>query len=121
MKEYTSCKSDEEVVFNNMLRSARNPIECAYGRLKARWQILTKKIDIKLDNIPTLVYACFILHNFCERHSIYVDEEQVKVQMELMERNEKSFKNLPDPIFSCADGEGQVIRNALTEYIKDHL
>ena len=31
MKEYTHCSSDEEVVFNQMLRSARNQIECSYG------------------------------------------------------------------------------------------
>ena len=36
MREYSTCKSNEEVVFNVMVRSARNPIECAFGRLKAR-------------------------------------------------------------------------------------
>ena len=29
IKEYQSRKSNEEVLFNNMLLSARNPIECA--------------------------------------------------------------------------------------------
>lgn len=33
MKEHESCKSNAQTVFNNILRSARNPIEC--GRLKA--------------------------------------------------------------------------------------
>ena len=117
MKEYSTCKTNEEVIFNNMLRSARNPIECAYGRLKARWQILTKKIDIQLEKIPTLIHACFVLHNFCERHNQFVDEEQVKVQMEISKRNEN--KNIPDPIFSCSDGEGEVIRKVLTDYILD--
>ena len=102
-----------------MLRSARNPIECAYGRLKARWQVLTKKMDFKLDKIPKIIHACFILHNFCERHNVYVDEEQVKIQIELSK--EKEHKNVPDPIFSCSDGEGEVIRNTLTEYIKTCL
>lgn len=37
MKEYPHARTNEEVIFNNMLRSARNPIECAFGRLKARW------------------------------------------------------------------------------------
>ena len=119
MKEYASCKTNEEVVFNNLLRSARNPIECAYGRLKARWQVLAKKIDFKLDKIPTIIHACFILHNFCERHNVYVDEDQVKIQIELSKQNEN--KNTPDPIFSCNDGEGEVIRNTLTEYIKGCL
>lgn len=37
MKEYPHACTNEEVIFNNMLKSARNPIECAFGRLKARW------------------------------------------------------------------------------------
>ena len=36
MKEYESCKNNEQVVFNQMLKSARNPVECVFGCLKAR-------------------------------------------------------------------------------------
>ena len=56
------------VIFNtcNMLRSARNPLECAYGRLKARRQILNKRIDSGLKFIQTLIYASCVLHNICE-------------------------------------------------------
>ena len=36
MKEYESCKTYAQTVFNSMLREARNPIECTYGRLEAR-------------------------------------------------------------------------------------
>ena len=43
MREYIICILDDGVVFNSVLKSARNPIECASGRLKARWQMLTKK------------------------------------------------------------------------------
>ena len=41
MKEYITCKNNEEVIFNNLLRSGKNQIECSFGRLKARWSILT--------------------------------------------------------------------------------
>ena len=72
MKEFDNCNSDEEVIFNNMPRSARNQIECSFGRLKARWAIFTRKIDFKLEILPTIIYACFILHNYCEKkQSIY--------------------------------------------------
>ena len=66
MKEYDTCQNNEQVVFNNLLRSARNPIECAFGRLKARWAVLTKNIDFKLEKVPIVVYACLVLHNYCE-------------------------------------------------------
>ena len=56
MKEYTHCIQNE-TAFNNVLRFSRNQIECAFGRLKARWSILTKQIDLKSDNIAYIVYA----------------------------------------------------------------
>ena len=36
-----------------------------------------KKKGLKLEKTPTLIYACFILHNFCELYNIYTDEESV--------------------------------------------
>ena len=36
MKEFESCKTNALVFFNSMLRTARNPIEYAFERLKAR-------------------------------------------------------------------------------------
>ena len=63
LKEYESCKTNGQVVFNQLLRSARNPIECAFGRLKARWSILSRRLNLKLETIPVVVYACFTLHN----------------------------------------------------------
>jgi hypothetical protein len=62
MKEYATCASNEEVIFNTLLRAARNPIECAFGRLKARWSVLTKKVDLKIGSVPVVVYACCVLH-----------------------------------------------------------
>ena len=64
MKEYPSCKSAKETNFNNTLRSARNQIECAFGRLKARWCILKRVVDVDLNFVTTLVYAYFVLNNF---------------------------------------------------------
>ena len=63
MKEFESCKTNVQVVFNSMLRTARNPIERAFGRLKARWGVLTKRIDFKLENVPIFsrVLHCIII------------------------------------------------------------
>ena len=41
VKEYETFSSNSQVLFNSVLRSARNPVECAFGRLKAQWRKLT--------------------------------------------------------------------------------
>ena len=123
MKEYETCDGNDKVVFNNLLRSARNPIECAFGRLKARWAVLTRKVDLHLKIVPTVIYACFVLHNFCEKSKTYIDEELVKNQMKVSSASEEN--NLPDPVYSCNNSEGELVRDILTKYITlnlpDHL
>ena len=121
MKEYTCCRNNEEVIFNAMLRSARNPIECAFGRLKARWQILTKPITLKIEHVPFIIYACFVLHNLCEHHKVNIDDEILSSQIECIKANEVNHCQRPDPIFSCNDGEGEVIRRTLTQYISENI
>ena len=106
MKELDTCSTNTEVVSNNLLRSARNPVECAFGRLKARWSILTRKVDLKLDNIPTVIYPCFVLHNFCKYHNTYVDEDLVKLQIEVAKRNNEGIDNAPDPVYSYNISKG---------------
>ncbi len=80
-----------------MLRAARNPIECAFGLLKARWALLNKKLDLSLSIIPTVVYACFLLHNLCERNQTYINEEILKKQIQIATAADKEI--LPDHIF----------------------
>ena len=120
MKEYDACTSNEQVIFNNTLRSARNQIECAFGRLKARWAILTTKMDYKLEALPTVIYACFVLHNYCEKHNVNVDEDLVMTQIELMKEKEVQF-NIPDPVYSCHAGEGIVYRRIFTDLVMNGL
>ena len=57
MKEYQSCSSTSEVVFNNLLRSAKNQVVCLFGRLKARWGFLKRMMDLKLETVPIVVYC----------------------------------------------------------------
>ena len=117
MKEYKSCKTNSQVIFNNLLREARNPIERAFGRLKARWSILTRKMDLKLENIPIVVMACFVLHNYCEIHNDSIDMDAVKAQMEWNKSEDILHKNIPDPVYSGTTREGEAIRETLTQYI----
>jgi hypothetical protein len=118
MKEYETCASDPEVIFNTMLRSARNPVECAFGRLKGRWRFLTKQVDLNLDFVPVVVYACFVLHNFSEQNSSFVDKDLVQQQHEVQIINQQQAKNVPDPVFSGTLDEGAVVRCIITSFIE---
>lgn len=63
MKEYAHCTENAQVIYNQMLHDARNAIGCSYGRLKARWKILTMPINFKPEDVPNIILACFMLHN----------------------------------------------------------
>ena len=62
-------RSKEKQFYGFKLSSARTVIECAFGRLKARWGCLRHPIDINTKDLPAPVMACFVLHNFCEINS----------------------------------------------------
>jgi hypothetical protein len=122
IKEFQSCSNNEEVIFNTMLRSARNQIECAFGRLKARWGFLRKIVDIKIETVPIVIYTCFVLHNFCEKNKTYdLNEEEVNQQIERHRSDALESPNLPDSIYSANNPEGEYIRKTITKYISENL
>lgn len=79
MKEYANGGSTkQEQYFGMRLCQARMVIECAFGRLKARFGALKRSMDINLDDLPSVICACFVLHNYCELNNEKISEEQVK-------------------------------------------
>ena len=67
MKEFTAGGNTvEEQFLCYRLSSARMVVECAFGRLEERFGILGKEMDTSLNNTLNIIYACFVLHNFCE-------------------------------------------------------
>ncbi len=67
MKEYAGVGiNSQEQYYGYRLSSARNVIECSFGRLKARFACLRLAMDINLSDLPNVIYACFVLHNYCE-------------------------------------------------------
>ena len=95
-------------------------IESAFGRLKARWRILTRPVDLKLDITPQVIYSCFVLHNYCQtKSSCTLDVDEVKQYTENRKRDE--VNEPPDPIYSSNTSEGENIRGILTEYIDQNF
>ncbi|XP_042146331.1 uncharacterized protein LOC121835863 [Ixodes scapularis] len=52
--------------YNNALSKAKRVVENAFGRLKARFRIILKRMEVRIDNANAVVQACCILHNVCE-------------------------------------------------------
>ena len=68
---------DQHSKFGLKLCGARFVIECSFGRLKARFGILRRPLDINLEDVPHVVYACFVLHNFCEMCGDSINDDTV--------------------------------------------
>ena len=72
MKEYQTCVENKQVAFNNLLRSARNQIESVFPRLKSRWRVLTKTVDLKLEVVLAVVYSLLFCITFVSLKVILV-------------------------------------------------
>lgn len=82
MKSYSGSLSPQEESFNVYLNSARISVEMAFGRLKARWRMLQKKVDCNYKFVPQVIIACCALHNFCEDNKNRFIEEWLQQVVE---------------------------------------
>ena len=116
MKEYAGGGTNsQEQYFGYKLCSARNVIECAFGRLKARFRCLTRVMDINLDKLPAAIYAYFVLHNYCELNKESINEEMVKISIHY----DREFQPQTVPnryLTDTNETEGKRIRRILTNY-----
>ena len=56
-------------------------VENAFGRLKGQWRCMLKRMDFALENVPSVVAACVILHNFCEMYGDHFQSEWESMNM----------------------------------------
>lgn len=90
-------------------------IECAFGRLKARFGALRRAMDINLDDLPFVVYACFVLHNYCEATNDPMDENRVIEAVQQDKNNQPATES--NFRADCISAEGKRVRRVLTEYL----
>ena len=66
----------------------------------------------------SFIYACFVLHNYCQtKSSCALDEDEVKALMEWQKLEEANMAEQPDPVYSSKTREGEYIRGITTDYI----
>ena len=122
IEECQSCSRNSEVIFNNLLRNARNQVEYSFGRLKARYGFLRRMVDLKLETVPIVIYCCFVLHNICEmRRNCEVDEQEIQAQIQRHKRDEGKTPNCPGAFYSYINSGGQKIREVIKEYFEQNL
>ena len=120
MKEYSSIIENKQINFNNRLRTARNQIEFAFGRLKGRWRILGRTIDLSLDMAVSVIYTCFVLHNFCEKNNIeYHGNNQSHILNE-QRIQACSHHNSLDKLYSYNTAKGKQVRDGIDEYLYEN-
>ena len=49
--------------------------------LKGTFSALRGEMDINLDDLSTVIYSCFVLHNYCEINKESISDEQVRTTM----------------------------------------
>jgi len=77
--------SCEEHVFNCRLSRARRCVECAFGILTAKWQLLNKAIATEVNKVEITVMCICLLHNIfidlegtTHDHSVLQDSVQIR-------------------------------------------
>ena len=116
MKPYAnrSQMSEEEKLFNNALSHSRVVVENVFGRLKGRFQCLSKRLDTSLENAVIIVSACCILHNFCELRKQDFSEEW------LQGLDIGMVNNIPYPGTYRTVGYAVEMRDKIKEYISSN-
>ena len=64
-------------------------IECAFGRLNARFGALSQEVGINMEDLPN------VLHNFCEVNNEIVWEESAQLALQKVRLCPQSTKRNP--------------------------
>ena len=117
MKEYTGGGSTlDEQFFCHKLSSARMTIECAFGRLKARFGALRREMDICQRDLPNVIYSCFILHNYCELKKEKLSDEAIQTAIHY----DQEFQPRPMNCNSKGEVVAKRIRNVFKEFLNNY-
>ena len=93
-------------------------MECAFGRIKARWRILIRPIDVNVKNVPIFILSCFALHNYCEKCHVSVDQTSSE---NIVIDEERRFVNKIDKLKSHTTNAGNKSKRNNHYYLKECL
>ena len=71
-------------------------------------------MDINLDDLPFVIYACFVLHNFCEMNKESINDDKVRRAIDYDRDFQPTVAN--NHTSDCNEVEGKRVRRVLTKY-----
>lgn len=117
MKEYSNGGSTpQEQYFGLCLCRAHMVIECAFGRLKARFAALRRPMDINLEDLPHVIYSCFVLHNYCEASEETVDEHSLLGTIQCDQECQPPTQS-NNYLTDFNEGSGKRVRRIITKFL----
>jgi hypothetical protein len=72
-------------------------------------------MDINMDELPGVIYACFVLHNYCELKNEKIGEEKVASAINY-DREFQPAVVTNNFTTHCNESEGKKIRRILSRY-----
>ena len=101
----------QEQFFGWRLPLARMVIEYAFGRLKARFGALKREMDINSADLSYVIYACFVLHNFCELQIEKVREDDMARAIAYDWKFQPQMLGNRYSLANCDEASGKEVRN----------
>ncbi|XP_070390818.1 uncharacterized protein [Dermacentor albipictus] len=105
--------SEEQRLFNYNLSKARRIVENAFGRLKARFRFILKRMECNIDNARLVIRACCALNNVCEHFG-----DTVLQQWLVEAQNNDGGLHQPDHSTDAEEGTGSDVRAALVRHFQ---
>lgn len=100
-----------EKIFNYRLCRSRMIVECAFGRLAARFRIFQRPIETTLSTVDLIVKAACALHNFLTKELCHVPRED-----ELYKFAEHQFDSIGQQYVEC-NKLATVTRQNIVKYL----
>ncbi|XP_040069805.1 uncharacterized protein LOC120842708 [Ixodes scapularis] len=101
--------------FNYALSKARRVVENAFGRLKARFRIILKRMEMRIDHVNTVVRACCTLHNICEMLNDGAEKQWVDAARKI---EENAKREQPMHRTKATEDGADAVRDALVAYFE---
>ena len=122
LKPYTGRNlTPEKESFNAYLSSVRILVENSFGKLNARWRMIGKKIDARIDLAPQIIATCCALHNICERDNTPLTDEWRTGSNPPIRQSGHPQSRPGQTTNTAIPSSGADVRNALTSYIATNL